>query len=98
MANFLSACRSRNEKELHDPISNAYLSASLCHLANISYRAGRKLTLEAGPKFAGDAEATRMLTRPKYRAPYIVWGSGIGDRGFGNQAPGCETVTARPCS
>ncbi len=72
MANFLSACRSRNEKELHDPISNAYLSASLCHLANISYRAGRKLTLEAGPKFAGDAEATRLLTRPKYRAPYVV--------------------------
>jgi predicted dehydrogenase len=72
MKNFLSACRSRNEKELHDPISNAYLSASLCHLANISYRTGRKLTLEAGPKFSGDAEATKMITRPKYRAPYIV--------------------------
>ena len=43
-------CRSRNEKELHDPLSNAYLSASLCHLANISYRVGRKLTLEAGPE------------------------------------------------
>src|SRR5437899_6953996 len=24
MQNFLAACRSRNEKELHDPISNAY--------------------------------------------------------------------------
>ena len=72
MENFLSACRSRNEKELHDPLSNAYLSASLCHLANISYRAGRKLTLEAGPKFTGDAEATKMLTRPVYRKPYEV--------------------------
>ena len=72
MKNFLAACRSRNEKELHDPISNAYLSASLCHLANISYRTGRKLTLEAGPKFTGDAEATKMITRPKYRAPYVV--------------------------
>src|SRR5579883_3464156 len=72
MQNFLAACRSRDEKELHDPISNAYLSASLCHLANISYRTGRKLTLEAGPKFAGDAEATKMITRPKYRAPYVV--------------------------
>ena len=72
MENFLSACRSRNEKELHDPLSNAYLSASLCHLANISYRSGRKLTLEAGPKFTGDAEATRMLTRPVYRKPYVV--------------------------
>ena len=72
MENFLSACRSRNEKELHDPLSNDYLSASLCHLANISYRVGRKLTLEAGPKFTGDAEATRMLTRDAYRKPYVV--------------------------
>jgi hypothetical protein len=72
MENFLSAVRSRNEKELHDPLSNAYLSASLCHLANISYRTGRKLTLEAGPKFAGDAEANKMLTRDVYRKPYVV--------------------------
>ncbi|MCX6626203.1 MAG: hypothetical protein NTW28_01050 [Candidatus Solibacter sp.] len=72
MENFLSAVRSRNEKELHDPLSNAVLSASLCHLANISYRAGRKLTLEAGPKFTGDAEATKMLTRDVYRKPYVV--------------------------
>jgi hypothetical protein len=72
MDNFLSACRSRNEKELHDPLSNDWLSASLCHLANISYRVGRKLTLEAGPKFTGDAEATKMLTRDVYRKPYVV--------------------------
>jgi hypothetical protein len=44
----------------------------MCHLANISYRVGRKLTLEAGPKFTGDTVATSMLTREKYRAPYIV--------------------------
>jgi len=44
----------------------------MCHLANISYRVGRKLTIESGPKFAGDPEATRMITREKYRAPYIV--------------------------
>ena len=69
---FPLACRSRNEKELHDPLSNAYLSASLCHLANISYRTGRKLTLEAGPKFTGDSEATKMLTRDVYRKPYVV--------------------------
>ena len=72
MENFLAAVRSRNEKELHDPLSNAYLSASLCHLANISYRTGRKLTLEAGPKFAGDAEANKLLTRDVYRKPYVV--------------------------
>ena len=71
MQNFLSACRSRNYKELHDEIANAYLSASLCHLANISYRTGRKLTLAPGPKFVNDPEANKMLTRD-YRKPYVV--------------------------
>jgi predicted dehydrogenase len=71
MQNFLAACRSRNYKELHDEISNAYLSASLCHLANISYRVGRKLTLAQGPKFVNDPEADKMLTR-NYRKPYVV--------------------------
>ena len=72
MENFLSACRSRNYRELHDEIGNAYLSASLCHLANISYRTGRKLNVESGPHFTGDAEATKMLTREVYRKPYVV--------------------------
>jgi predicted dehydrogenase len=71
MQNFLAACRSRNYKDLHDEIANAYLSASLCHLANISYRVGRKLTLTPGPKFANDPEADKMLTR-NYRKPYVV--------------------------
>ncbi len=71
MQNFLAACRSRNYKELHDEIANAYLSASLCHLANISYRTGRKLTLEPGPKFAGDSAANKLITRD-YRKPYVV--------------------------
>jgi hypothetical protein len=71
MQNFLAACRSRNYKELHDEIGNAYLSASLCHLANISYRVGRKLTLTPGPKFANDKEAEDLLTR-HYRKPYVV--------------------------
>jgi predicted dehydrogenase len=72
MQNFLEAVRSRNEKDLHDGIANAHLSAALCHMANISYRVGRKLTVEAGPKFTGDSEATKMITREKYRAPYVV--------------------------
>jgi predicted dehydrogenase len=71
MENFLAAVKSRNYKDLHDEIANAYLSASLCHLANISYRTGRKLTLAAGPKFVNDAEANKMLTRD-YRKPYVV--------------------------
>jgi predicted dehydrogenase len=71
MQNFLAACRSRNPKDLHDEIANAALSASMCHLANISYRVGRKLTLTAGPKFANDPEANKLLTRD-YRKPYVV--------------------------
>jgi predicted dehydrogenase len=72
MENFLGAVRSRNYSELHDGLVNAFQSASLCHLANISYRTGHKLMLEAGPKFTGDAEATKMLTRPAYRKGYEV--------------------------
>jgi Oxidoreductase family, NAD-binding Rossmann fold/Oxidoreductase family, C-terminal alpha/beta domain len=71
MQNFLAACKSRNHRDLHDEIGNAYLSASLCHLANISYRVGRKLTLTPGPRFANDSEANNLITR-EYRKPYVV--------------------------
>ena len=71
MQNFLAAVKSRNYKDLHDEIGIAYLSASMCHLANISYRVGRKLTLQNGPKFVNDPEATKLLTRD-YRKPYVV--------------------------
>ena len=71
MRNFLAACRSRNQKELHDGLENAVISASMCHLANISYRVGRKLTLAAGPKFVNDADANKLLTRD-YRKGYAV--------------------------
>jgi predicted dehydrogenase len=72
MENFLAACRSRNIKDLHDPISNAHFSAGLCHLANISYRTGHKLNLGPGPRFTGDAEADKQITRQPYRKPYVV--------------------------
>ena len=72
MENFLAAVRSRKLTDLHDPITNAYLSAGLCHLANISYRTGHKLNIEAGPKFTADPAANAQLTRPVYRKPYVV--------------------------
>jgi len=71
MQNFLASVKSRNAKDLHDEINIAYLSASMCHLANISFRVGRKLTLQAGPKFLNDPEANKLLTRD-YRKPYVV--------------------------
>ncbi|HWY46049.1 MAG TPA: Gfo/Idh/MocA family oxidoreductase [Bryobacteraceae bacterium] len=74
MQNFLACVKTRREQDLHDPIANAVPSSDLCHLANISYRVGRALKIEPGPtpKFTGDAEATKMITRPVYRKPYEV--------------------------
>ncbi len=76
MQNFLACVRSRREQDLHDPLVNAVPSANLCHLANISYRVGRALKIDPGtgptPKFTGDLEATKMVTRPVYRKPYEV--------------------------
>src|SRR5947207_4261698 len=72
MANFLQACRSRNYKDLHAEIAIGAMSADLCHLANASYRTGRKLVVDSAKgRFVNDAEANQLLTR-KYRAPYVV--------------------------
>jgi predicted dehydrogenase len=70
--NFFQAMRSRNPKDLNADVEIGVISASLVHIANISYRLGKKLAFD--PKtmtFPGEPEANRMLTRP-YRAPYIV--------------------------
>jgi hypothetical protein len=68
---FLAACSSRRYQELNAEIANSHLSASMCHLANSSYRVGRQLTLATGPKFVNDPEADKLLTRD-YREPYVV--------------------------
>jgi predicted dehydrogenase len=70
--NFLAAMRSRKREELNGEIEQGHLSAAMCHLANISYRTGRKL--EFDPKterFVNDAEANEMVSR-KYREPFVV--------------------------
>ena len=72
MQNFLAACRSRNYKDLHADVAVGVQSAGLCHLANASYRSGRKLTVDSTGHFVKDEEANKLLTRPKYRAPYVV--------------------------
>ena len=70
--NFLKAVRSRKPKELTADIEVGVISASLVHIANASYRTGRKLAVDAqAMKFLGDAEANGLLTR-MYRAPYVV--------------------------
>jgi predicted dehydrogenase len=70
--NFLDAMRSRKAAELANNIEDGHLSAALSHLANISYRTGRKLTFDpARETFPGDAEAARHLSR-QYRSPFVV--------------------------
>ena len=73
MANFLKAVKSRNTADLAADVAVGATSAALVHLANISYRLGRKLQFDsAAGNFVGDAEANAMSTRPVYRPPYIV--------------------------
>ena len=72
MENFISACKSRNYKDLHADVEIGVLSADLCHLANISYRLGRTLKFDAAKmNFGNDAEANKMMTRD-YRKPNVV--------------------------
>ena len=72
MKNFLDAIRARDHKLLTADVEIGVRSASLCHLANISYRVGRALRMaQSTGHFLGDEEANAMLTR-NYREPYIV--------------------------
>jgi len=72
VVNFLEAVRSRDPGHLHADIAVGAVTAAMAHIANISYRLGRRLKFDpVTMQFPGDAEATRLLTR-EYRAPYIV--------------------------
>jgi predicted dehydrogenase len=71
-ANFLAAVRSRRSSELTAEIGEGVLSASLCHLSNISYRTGRALRLNpATGAIENDPDASALLTR-YYRPPFVV--------------------------
>ena len=71
-ANFLEALRAGKREMLNCEIIEGFYSASLVHLANISYRLDRKLKfMSEYENFANDPEADLMLTRD-YRPPYIV--------------------------
>jgi len=73
ISNFLQGVRSRQWQDLVAEVKEAAISADLIHMANASYRTGRKLTLESGAtRFVSDNEANQLLTRHPYRAPYIV--------------------------
>ncbi|MEB2360378.1 MAG: Gfo/Idh/MocA family oxidoreductase [Bryobacteraceae bacterium] len=70
--NFIDCMRSRKREDLHCEVLEGHMSTALCHLANISFRTGRKLIFDpATETFPGDAEANKYLTR-EYREPYGI--------------------------
>jgi predicted dehydrogenase len=70
--NFIEAVRKRDRSILNAEIEEGHYSSALCHLGLISARLGRSLEFDTKKeKFAGDDEATALLTR-NYRAPFIV--------------------------
>ena len=70
--NFIECMRSRKTEDLHAPIREGYLSSTLVHLANASYRLGRTIHLDPQTEMVvDDAEATAML-KGTYRAPFVV--------------------------
>jgi hypothetical protein len=70
--NFIECVRSRKAENLHAPILEGYLSTTLVHLANASYRLGRTINFDPeSESVIGDSEATELL-KGTYRAPFIV--------------------------
>jgi predicted dehydrogenase len=70
--NFIQCVRSRKIEDLYCEVEQGHLSTALCHLANISFRTGRKLAFDPETEtFPHDAEANKYLRRA-YRKPYEV--------------------------
>jgi hypothetical protein len=70
--NFIECMRSRKKEDLHAPIREGYLSTTLVHLANASYRLGRTIHFDPAKEMVvGDSEATALL-KGTYRAPFVV--------------------------
>ena len=71
-SNFIHCVRTRRWQDLHADVLEGHLSTTICHLGNISYRTGRKLTFNPyAEKFVDDEDADSYLTRI-YREPFVV--------------------------
>ena len=78
-ANFIECVRSRNKHELGAPVEEGHISATLVHLANVSYRLGRSLNFDPQTEqVIGDKEANHLLRdadrgyRPGFTIPENV--------------------------
>ena len=66
--NFLECVKSRREP--NSELESGHRVATVCHLANISLKTGRKIQWDAEKEeVLGDTEAAGMLSRP-YRKPW----------------------------
>ena len=70
--NFIDCVRSRRREDLNCEVEQGHLSTSLCHLANIAYRVGRKLEFDSQSETFSDDEAANALLTREYREPYVM--------------------------
>jgi predicted dehydrogenase len=74
-SNFIKALVSGKQEDLTAPIEEGHISATMCHLANASYRLGRTLNFDPEKEeVIGDDEANRLLREEDrgYRAPFVI--------------------------
>jgi predicted dehydrogenase len=70
--NFVDAIRAGDRKVLTCDVLEGHLSATLPHLANISYRVGRALTFDGKTETCvGDPDANKLLSR-EYRKGFVI--------------------------
>ncbi|MDT8302062.1 MAG: Gfo/Idh/MocA family oxidoreductase [Sedimentisphaerales bacterium] len=68
--NFINAVRSRKTSDLNADVEVGHYSATLCHMANIAMRIGRRLKFNAArERFIDDDQANTYLTK-QYRRGY----------------------------
>jgi len=70
LRNFLDSIRAH--KRPSADIEEGHKSTRLCHLGNIAYRVGRRLTFDASTETLRDDPAANQLLGRTYRAPFVV--------------------------
>jgi predicted dehydrogenase len=70
--NFID-CMASRAKPAADLETVGHASSMLCHLGNVAWRVGRTVKYDpASGTFPGDDAANGYLTRPEYRAPWVL--------------------------
>ena len=74
-ANFIHCVRTHNKDDVRAPIEEGHVTATLIHLANVSYRLGRTLNFDPEKEqVIGDEEANRMFRGDDrgFRKPFTI--------------------------